>query len=687
MFPPNISNDISSGHCATRHLNISRGAFTKMDGENEYIDVCGEGEDDENKENCDLRTVEGGPMDRRKFPKMPSLEATCSSSKEPKNTREEFANGEEEQSDEEDGAETRSSLGGTSPDGAGRHEMSGTAKRRSGAPRKEKSLGRLCNRFLERMGEESRDGRDIHLESVARKMSVEKRRIYDIVNVMEALEAMSKTNKSFYRWHGLGQLPKLIHSLQSEAQLSNLPQRVDEVAKKMCTFVELSNFSPTPQSLFENDGKNDGIRRDSLTADGTPAPNCSELTECEFDEGIANRDRCGKNSLAQLCRRFLMVLLSKKSRKVSLDVTSTVLIKNPDKEGFEPPPRSKCRRLYDIANVLVAMRLILKKHALFGTKKIPLFEYCGPEPDADPAAGHLRMLEFLQRSGLTKIAAESVKAAGEEREMSDRKKENGSRKRKREFTAEINQTSVKKEADDPMQNSTEAINAKKAKCEEMNTKLPPMAVTIRQKTLPRPKPMMPPSFPTAGCFEVGGSSPAQQSSAIHSHHQPTPFFCPPRPPQQSLPFWPPQMALISTLIGRQTAQPSHLASFPSQNFPQLSPAPFPTFSAAPSSKTLNAVPVSKVRHSVQSILGVSQKENIGKMSPVAASEHSLLIAQSIQTGPSAAPKFQQFLMALYAAAAACFDLFTHFRTFAQCQCQQSQTIQWNKNDVSFSPII
>lgn len=74
-------------------------------------------------------------------------------------------------------------------------------------------------------------------------------------------------------------------------------------------------------------------------------------------------------------------VFQKNIRKVSLDVASTVLIKDPETEGFEPPSRSRCRRLYDIANVLVALGLIKKVHYLFGTKKIPLFVYCGPEPD------------------------------------------------------------------------------------------------------------------------------------------------------------------------------------------------------------------------------------------------------------------------------------------------------------------
>lgn len=51
------------------------------------------------------------------------------------------------------------------------------------------------------------------MKKIVKFLDVEKRRIYDIVNVMEALEAMSKTNKSFYKWHGLSELPQLMDIL------------------------------------------------------------------------------------------------------------------------------------------------------------------------------------------------------------------------------------------------------------------------------------------------------------------------------------------------------------------------------------------------------------------------------------------------------------------------------------------
>uniref|UniRef100_A0A0N5AIT3 E2F_TDP domain-containing protein n=1 Tax=Syphacia muris TaxID=451379 RepID=A0A0N5AIT3_9BILA len=234
-----------------------------------------------------------------------------------------------------------------------------------GPSRKEKSLGLLCKKFLAAMGEEAQSGKDVHLESVAKKMMVEKRRIYDIVNVMEALEAMSKTNKSYYRWHGLSELPKLMAFLQQQANNENLLNRIRRVEQAMCSFTELSSCS----------------RRSSGDIVGECVIFVSEAGQSE----PSTRDRNNKNSLAQLCRRFLMVLLCnpKDMRRVSLDVASTVLIKDPESEGFEPPSRSRCRRLYDIANVLVAMGIIKKVHYLFGTKKIPLFVYSGPEPEGN----------------------------------------------------------------------------------------------------------------------------------------------------------------------------------------------------------------------------------------------------------------------------------------------------------------
>ncbi|KAI6197137.1 hypothetical protein M3Y94_01189000 [Aphelenchoides besseyi] len=265
--------------------------------------------------------------------------------------------------------------------------------------RKEKSLGILCGRFLDTMGQSIRNGSDIHLETVAKEMSTEKRRIYDIVNVMEALEAMSKTNKSYYRWNTLAALPQLMYNLKKEAEMNDLPRRIKNVEGAMCSFTELGAGSreAVGSVMDESNG--------SLTDSSVDGRCTSELRRTKSNLTASSlRDRNGKNSLAQLCRRFLMVLLCNPDdkRKVSLDVASTVLIKEPESEGYDPPSRSRCRRLYDIANVLVAMKLIKKVHYLFGTKKIPLFLYCGPEPSETREEALHSMTEFVERSQLAK---------------------------------------------------------------------------------------------------------------------------------------------------------------------------------------------------------------------------------------------------------------------------------------------
>ncbi|CAB3411425.1 unnamed protein product [Caenorhabditis bovis] len=272
--------------------------------------------------------------------------------------------------------------------------------------RKEKSLGLLCQRFLIAMNEETRNSqnKEVHLETVAKKMNVEKRRIYDIVNVMEALDAMQKTNKSFYQWQGLEDLPKLMCDLQAEAVSEGLPDRVLRVEQAMCSFTELASPS--------------GGKKEIVGSLVGPTPSTSTVVpklENDRKSRVDNRDRQGRNSLAQLCRRFLMVLLSnpKNVRKVSLDVASTVLIKDPDTEGFEPPSRSRCRRLYDIANVLVALGLIKKVHYLFGTKKIPLFVYCGPEPDYNATFDVYESVERLLSSQATTPLTPTIKATTE----------------------------------------------------------------------------------------------------------------------------------------------------------------------------------------------------------------------------------------------------------------------------------
>ena len=81
--------------------------------------------------------------------------------------------------------------------------------------RKQKSLGLLCEKFMSRFPESVAEGDkcEIQLDDLAKQMATERRRIYDIVNVLEAVQMMTKVRllaqflkrlnckiQPFFRW-------------------------------------------------------------------------------------------------------------------------------------------------------------------------------------------------------------------------------------------------------------------------------------------------------------------------------------------------------------------------------------------------------------------------------------------------------------------------------------------------------
>ena len=78
--------------------------------------------------------------------------------------------------------------------------------------RQSKSLSLLCERFLSlySSGYENL----ISLDEVCSTLGVERRRIYDIVNVLEAVEVVVKKGKNQYAWFGFSRLPSAIEKIE-----------------------------------------------------------------------------------------------------------------------------------------------------------------------------------------------------------------------------------------------------------------------------------------------------------------------------------------------------------------------------------------------------------------------------------------------------------------------------------------
>ncbi|XP_008065329.1 transcription factor E2F7 [Carlito syrichta] len=227
--------------------------------------------------------------------------------------------------------------------------------------RKQKSLGLLCQKFLARYPSYpmSTEKTTISLDEVAVSLGVERRRIYDIVNVLESLHLVSRVAKNQYGWHGRHSLPKTLRNLQRLGEEQKYEEQMAYLQQKELDLMDYKF----------------GERR----KDGYPDSQDQQLLDfsepdCPSSSANSRKDK----SLRIMSQKFVMLFLVSKTKIVTLDVAAKILIEEsqdtPDHSKF----KTKVRRLYDIANVLTSLALIKKVHVTEERGRKPAFKWIGP---------------------------------------------------------------------------------------------------------------------------------------------------------------------------------------------------------------------------------------------------------------------------------------------------------------------
>ncbi len=216
--------------------------------------------------------------------------------------------------------------------------------------RKDKSLGVLCSNFMKRYSkikiEQPLSVPEVTIDEASQSLMVERRRIYDIINILEAIEVVTRKGKNTYNWHGMDNITQTLRKMQKEAF-----------------------------ELFPDDVKANQLQKEEKDTN-IPTGFAMLLASAEQVDQTVKKGK--EKSLGRLSQKFIQLFLVGNETITLEEASDKILGKTelpkpaPDATAEEMQKirnsnnkmiKTKIRRLYDIANIMASVGLIAKLHS------------------------------------------------------------------------------------------------------------------------------------------------------------------------------------------------------------------------------------------------------------------------------------------------------------------------------------